>query len=120
TWTAARSPPSSRNTKPGQATGRPSRRRVGVADPLGVSVAFDDPPLTVDPVWTRIDTLAGCRVRDWTIDRGRPNEFEKTGTGTAVVNIVDQSGLFDPTNTTSPYNGKIVPGKQAGIALVNP
>jgi hypothetical protein len=91
-----------------------------VADPLGVSVAFDDPPLTVDPVWTRIDTLAGCRVRDWTVDRGRPTEFDKTGTGTAVVNIVDRQGLFDPTNSSSPYSGKIVPGKQAGIALVNP
>jgi len=91
-----------------------------VADPLGVSVAFDDPPLTVNPVWTRIDTLAGCRVTDWTIDRGRPTEFDKTGTGTAVVNIIDRQGLFDPTNTTSPYNGKIMPGKQAGVALVNP
>ena len=76
--------------------------------------------MAVNPTWTRIDTLAGCRVTDWTIDRGRPNEFAKTGTGTAVVHIVDRAGLFDPTNTSSPYNGKIVPGKQAGIALVNP
>jgi hypothetical protein len=91
-----------------------------VADPLGVSVAFDDPPLTVNPTWTRIDTLSGCRVTDWTVDRGRPTEFDKTGTGTAVVNIVDRLGLFDPTNTSSPYNTKIVPGKQAGVALVNP
>ena len=91
-----------------------------MADPLGVSIAFDDPPLTADPAWTQIDTLAGCRVRDWSIDRGRPTEFDKTGTGTAVVHIVDRQGLFDPTNATSPYNGKIVPGKQAGIALVNP
>ena len=70
-----------------------------MADPLGVSVGFDDPPMTVNPTWTRIDTLAGCRVTDWTIDRGRPNEFAKTGTGTAVVHIVDRHGLFDPTNT---------------------
>ena len=76
--------------------------------------------MAVNPTWTRIDTLTGCRVRDWTIDRGRPNEFAKTGTGTAVVHIVDRAGLFDPTNSSSPYNGKIVPGKQAGIALVNP
>ena len=91
-----------------------------MADPLGVSVGFDDPPMAVNPTWTRIDTLTGCRVTDWTIDRGRPNEFAKTGTGTAVVHIVDRQGLFDPTNSSSPYNGKIVPGKQAGIALVNP
>jgi len=91
-----------------------------VADPAGVSVAFDNDPMDADPTWTRLDTLAGCRVRDWTIDRGRPTEFDKTDTGTAVVRIVDRQGLFDPTNTTSPYHNKVVPGKQAAIALQNP
>jgi hypothetical protein len=91
-----------------------------VADPLGVSVAFDDPPLQSDPFWTRIDTLDGCRVRGWTIDRGRSTEFDKTGTGTAVIRIVDRQGLFDPTNPSSPYNGKLTPGKQAAVALQNP
>jgi hypothetical protein len=85
-----------------------------------VSVAFDNAPMDVAPTWTRIDTLAGCRVRDWTVDRGRPDEFSKTGTGTAVVHIADRAGLFDPTNATSPYNGKIVPGKQAAVSLHNP
>jgi hypothetical protein len=91
-----------------------------VADPVGVSVAFDADPMAPDPAWTRIDTLTGCRVRGWTIDRGRPNEFEKTGTGTATVRIVDMDGLFDPTNGSSPYHGKILPGKQAAVALQNP
>jgi len=91
-----------------------------VADPLGVSIAFDDDPMVVDPTWTRIDTLTGCRVSDWTIDRGRPTEFDKTGTGTAVIRIVDREGLFDPTNTTSSYHNKVLPGKQAAIALQNP
>jgi hypothetical protein len=91
-----------------------------VADPPGVSVAFDDPPMEPDPTWTRIDTLAGCRVRDWSLDRGRPDEFSKTGTGTAVVHIADRQGLFDPTNASSPYNASVVPGKQAAIALHNP
>src|SRR5262245_19480177 len=76
--------------------------------------------MQADPVWTRIDTLSGCRVRGWTVDRGRPTEFDKTGTGTAVVRIVDRQGLFDPTNGSSPYTGKIVPGKQAAVALQNP
>ena len=50
-----------------------------MADPAGrVSIAFDATPMTVDPTWMRIDNLAGCRVRDWTVDRGRPSEFEKT------------------------------------------
>lgn len=91
-----------------------------MADPLGVSIAFDAATLDPDPAWTRIDTLSGCRVRGWQIDRGRPTEFDKTDTGTAVVQIVDRAGLFDPTNTGSPYNNKIRPGKQAAVALHNP
>jgi hypothetical protein len=91
-----------------------------VADPLGVSIAFDAPVLEPSPTWTRIDTLSGCRVRSWQIDRGRPTEFDKTGTGTAVVQIVDRAGLFDPTNPLSAYHNKILPGKQAAIALQNP
>ena len=76
--------------------------------------------MTADPDWTRIDTLEGCRVQEYTIDRGRPTEFDKTDTGTAVVRLIDREGLFDPTNTTSPYYGLILPGKQAAIALQNP
>ena len=90
-------------------------------DPVGaLSIAFDATPMTAAPTWTRIDTLSGCRVRDWTIDRGRPSELDKTDTGTATVRLIDREGLFDPTNTFSPYNGKILPGKQAAIALQNP
>ena len=91
-----------------------------MADPAGVNVAFDDNWAAATPTWTRIDTLAGCRVRGWEINRGRPDEFSKTDTGTAAVHIVDLNGIFDPTNATSPYLGKITPGKQACISLWNP
>lgn len=96
---------------------------VTVTEPAaieGVSIAFDDTPMTAEPEWTRIDTLEGCRVQEWTIDRGRPTEFDKTDTGTAVVRIIDREGLFDPTNTFSDYYLKALPGKQAAIALQNP
>lgn len=92
-----------------------------MADPEGIfSIAFDAAPMTVDPTWTRIDTLEGCRVREWSSDRGRPTEFDKIETGTAVVRIVDREGLFDPTNSSSAYYGKVLPGKQAAICLQNP
>lgn len=91
-----------------------------MADPQGVSIAFAAAWNVAAPTWTRIDTLAGCRVRSWSIDRGRPNEFEKTSTGTARVSIIDRAGLFDPTNASSPYVGGILPGRQAAIALQNP
>ena len=59
-----------------------------MADPVGaLSIAFDATPMAADPAWTRIDTLAGCRVQEYTIDRGRPTEFDKTDTGTAVVRL---------------------------------
>jgi PKD repeat protein len=89
-------------------------------NPPGVSIAFGDPWDEPDPTWTRLDTLAGCRVRGWTVDRGRPNEFAKTGTGTATVRIADLDGLFDPTNATSPYYPNVLPGRQAAISLYNP
>jgi hypothetical protein len=85
-----------------------------------VSIAFNADTLDPTPVWTRIDTLAGCNVRGWQIDRGRPTEFDKTGPGTATIQIVDRQGLFDPTNPGSPYLNKIRPGKQAAVALQNP
>lgn len=92
-----------------------------MADPAGrILIAFDADPMVAAPDWTRIDTLPGCRVRDWQVDRGRPNEFDKTDTGTAVVRIVDREGIFDPTNPASDYVGRIVPGKQAAIGLQNP
>jgi hypothetical protein len=91
-----------------------------VAVPLGVSIAFTAAPDVVDPAWTRIDTLPGCRVQSWSVSRGRPSEFEKTGAGTATVRIADLQGLFDPTNGASPYFPNVVPDKQAAIALRNP
>ena len=85
-----------------------------------VKIAFDDGPLVVSPTWTDIVSLAGCRVKQITVDRGRPSETAKTDTGRAVVTGVDLDGLFDPTNLTSIYAGKILPRKQAMIELRNP
>jgi hypothetical protein len=45
--------------------------------------------------------------------------LQKTGTGTAVVELNDTAGLFEPTNFGSPYFNKL-DGKQAGLALWNP
>jgi hypothetical protein len=91
-----------------------------VADPHGVSIAFGDGPHVVTPTWTRIDTLAGCRVQSWSISRGRPSEFEQVSAGTATVKIIDSEGLFDPTNGGSTYFPNVTTDKQAAIALYNP
>ena len=94
---------------------------AAAAGPVGVVVAFDDPWDAVNPTWTRIDDPNGVSlVNAWSIDRGRSYELDKTATGTARVQIIDLNGLLDPTNSTSPYYGKIDPRKQAAIALQNP
>lgn len=89
-----------------------------MADPVGLSVAFTAGPLVVSPTWTRIDTLPGINVQEWSISRGRPDEFSKTTTGTAEVRIADLDGQFDPTNAGSSYT--ITPDLQMAIALYDP
>jgi len=91
-----------------------------VADPEGVSVAFGDGPHVVNPTWTRLDTMAGLRVQQWTVNRGRQSEFEQVGAGTATIRLVDTEGLLDPTNGASSLFPDVLPDKQAAIALYNP
>ena len=84
----------------------------------GFSVAFSDPMLDPTPTWTRIDDDPGL-VASYSIRRGRVDELQKTGTGTAIVELNDVQGLFDPGNLASPWFGQL-DGKQAGLALWNP
>src|SRR5262245_47004167 len=88
-----------------------------MADPAGVSVAFDPVMVTTDPAWQRLDTT--YRVRSWSIDRGRQNEMTKTGTGTATVELVDRTGAFDPTNAGGAMH-QLQPLSHAAIAVQSP
>lgn len=85
----------------------------------GFCIAFDDPMLEPDPDWTRLDSDAGL-VASYSIRRGRVDEMQKTGTGTAVVELNDTEGLFQPGNEASPYLASGFDGKQAALALWNP
>lgn len=84
-----------------------------MADPIGISVALDAGPLDADPEWTRLDDednlVAACRIR-----RGRADEFDRTGTGTATIFLNDANGVYDPAG------GFELVTKQAAIALHNP
>lgn len=94
-----------------------------MADPTGIGVAFTNGALATSPTWTRLDDpeVGGIRVASsWSIARGRGSELDKTDTGTASIDIIDQLGLTDPTNTTSPLYGYLDPYKQAAICLWNP
>ncbi len=84
----------------------------------GVSIAFDDGPLVAAPTWTQLDTEDGL-IASYSIRVGRQDEFDRTGTGTATIQVNDTEGWFDPTNTGGPYYNNL-DGKQVSIALHNP
>lgn len=93
--------------------------------PEGVCIAFSDDALTKNPVWTRIDDPDGISiVAEWSTDRGRSSELDKSKTGTATIEITDLEGILDPTNPTSPvlgaFGASIDPMRQVSIALKNP
>jgi hypothetical protein len=84
-------------------------------------LAFGATTLNATPTWVRLDDPANpTLVASYQIDRGRPSETQRTGGGTATVQINDRHGLLDPTNPTSPYFGEIEPLVQAAIARWNP
>ena len=59
------------------------------------------------------------RIAYWESKRGRQDELEKTGTGTATVLVHDVNGLYDPSNTGSPYYGQL-DGVPIALSLRNP
>jgi hypothetical protein len=87
-----------------------------------VSVAFTSSTLDETPSpWTQLDNPDGIHiVSSYRIDRGRASEFDKTGTGTASIDIFDIDGVVDPTNSSGPFFGNIDPMKQVRIQLRNP
>ena len=87
----------------------------------GVCVAFDSATFDPSPVWHRLDNPTGpYTVTGYTITRGRRYETDRTDTGRATITMIDKTGALDPTNTLGAFYGKIIPRKQAAIALQNP
>jgi hypothetical protein len=81
----------------------------------GVYIAFGSPTLSEDPNYQPISFVQG-----WNSDRGRQAELDKTQAGTATISILDQTGIYDPTNPHGPYFGLIGPLAPAQIVSVNP
>lgn len=92
-----------------------------MAQPEGFSLALGETTLEPDPVWVRFDDPADpTLVVSYQIDRGRPNETQRTDGSTATVVINDRHGILDPTNELGPYHGEIEPLVQAALARWNP
>lgn len=54
-------------------------------------------------------------VRAVSVRRGRSSALQKFTTGGASITLDNRARLFDPTNTSSPYYGSIIPRKQVVI-----
>ena len=48
-------------------------------------------------------------VKSVTVDRGRSRELDKFDAGTFTIAFENRNRIFDPLNTSSPFNGLIVP-----------
>ncbi len=79
------------------------------------SLALTGNMLTASPTWTQVDSALVSSV---SIGRGRQDEFNRTGTGTASVKVNDTEGVFDPTKVGATY--RYLGGKQAKIDLYDP
>ena len=91
-----------------------------MADPVGrVNIAFGQPTLLYDCVWTRLDDHPNL-VTSYQIDRGRQYELDRTDTGRATVQIADRTGILDPTNPDGPYYGQLEPLIQIALGRLNP
>lgn len=76
-----------------------------------VFVAFDATPTVAEPDWTEITQY----VRELSINRGRSNDYEQFRTATATITLDNLTRVFDPFNTASPYNGKLLPRRQVKV-----
>lgn len=76
---------------------------------LKVQLSVVDTPLGADPTYyVGVLGFGGWNdvtsdVRAVSIDRGRSNDLEKVGTGTASIKLSNSQRQYDPLNTASPY-----------------
>lgn len=75
-----------------------------------IEIGFDDGPYVSEPAWTDVTRY----VRSVTVRRGRSDDLSPF-VGTATVELDNRDRRFDPFNTASVYNGKLVPRRQIRI-----
>jgi hypothetical protein len=64
--------------------------------------------------------MPGSPIIAWTSHRGRTDEFAPVEAGTATLTMENRTGDFDPTNTSSPYYGTLLPLTQTKINVKHP
>lgn len=78
---------------------------------VGVFIAWTDTPYTVSPAWTEISQY----VRQISIRRGRQDDLQQFGPGTASLVLDNRDRLFDPFNTSGANYANLKPRKQLKI-----
>lgn len=80
---------------------------------ITVRIAFATGPLAT-PTWTDVsDYLEAFRIK-----RGRQDELNRVEAGTAEVKLRNRDRRFDPTYTSGPYYGTILPMRRINIRAV--
>ena len=78
---------------------------------VGVFIAWTDTPYTVSPAWTEISQY----VRQISIRRGRQDDLQQFGPGTASLVLDNRDRLFDPFNSSGANYANLKPRKQVKI-----
>jgi hypothetical protein len=74
-----------------------------------VEMAFTSSPNPGPYATTVVFTDVSDYVQEVTTRRGRSDEFQEFESGTATITLDNRDRRFDPLNTSSPLNGKLVP-----------
>ena len=80
-----------------------------------VEIAFNDGPYVASPTWTDVTSY----VRSADITRGRSSDDQEFGSANANIVLDNRSGIFNPTNTTGTYYGKLLPRRQIRVRATN-
>lgn len=84
---------------------------------LKVEIAFVSDALDTAPTWVDVSS----KVRSdpaVQITRGRPSERAQFSAGTCRLTLNNRDRRFDPSYSSGPYYGNLVPGKQIRVSAV--
>ena len=81
---------------------------------LVVEIAFTSDPLTASPTWTDVSAYVRS-VNGVSINRGKQTEIQTTASGSLSLTLDNRDRRFDPTFTTGPYYGNLLPRKAIRI-----
>lgn len=81
---------------------------------VGVFIDFTNGPYAATNAWVDVTTY----VREINIRRGRSDETEDFPSGSARLTLDNRARVFDPFNTSSPYNGQLTPRRAIKITSI--